>query len=408
MDLSPSQARSGQDPTARIALLGIGHVGRALLDRLAQSRDTAHLGVPRVVAAADSRASYAVSPLRPASGMPGATRRADRLERGAWTLCPLSADPLDAVARLRAHGDGPRIVVDATASAAVAARHARWLAEGLHVVTACKLGQGAGLRRWQAIRSAAARAGTCYGDSATVGAGLPVLRSLRALQAGGDRIIAVAGVLSGSLAWLFDRHDGTRPFAALVREARAAGYTEPDPRVDLSGEDLRRKLLILARVAGVPLRAGDVAVESLVPPGLRDRPPEAVDAGLAMLDAPLHARLEEARRAGARLCMVARLADGRARVGLEVLPPGDPLAGGAGTDNRVAIWSDRYRERPLVLQGPGAGAGVTAAALLDDVRAIQSASAGPAPGRALRGSTPRAPGPALRPTRRSRRSAAAG
>jgi homoserine dehydrogenase len=267
-------------------------------------------------------------------------------------------------------GRGTRIVIDATASEAVAERHAHWLAQGIHVVTACKLGQGTTRARWQAIRAACAAGGTCYGDSATVGAGLPLLRSLRELQAGGDRIHAIAGVLSGSLAWLFHHYDGMRPFSALLRQARDAGYSEPDPRDDLSGEDVRRKLLILARAADVALDSADVAVESLVPPALAGLPADALDAALPALDAPLRARYADAWKDGGKLRFVARLElrDGapRARVGLAALPAEDPLAGGAGTDNRVAIWSDRYRAQPLVIQGPGAGAEVTAAALLDD------------------------------------------
>ena len=122
---------------------------------------------------------------------------------------------------------------------------------GKHVVTANKLGNGGDLARAQAIAEAGAVGSACYGDAATVGAGLPVLRTIRQLVAGGDRIHAIEGVLSGSLAWLFGRYDDGRPFSDLVREARALGFTEPDPRIDLSGDDVRRKLLILARAAGV-------------------------------------------------------------------------------------------------------------------------------------------------------------
>ncbi|HEY4581648.1 MAG TPA: homoserine dehydrogenase, partial [Lysobacter sp.] len=253
-------------------------------------------------------------------------------------------------------------------------RRSSWLAAGVHVVTASKLGQGVGLDRWHAIRAACRSAGTRYGDAATVGAGLPLLRSLRALRDGGDSITGIAGVLSGSMAWLFGEFDGLRPFSGFVRQARDAGYTEPDPREDLSGEDVRRKLLILARAAGFALESDAVHVDSLVPPSLAALDRGGVDGALPMLDDPVRERFAAAYRRGERLRHVARLevVDGRAsaRVGLESLPPDDPLAAGRGTDNRVAIRCDRYDAQPLVIQGPGAGADITAAALLDDVLAI--------------------------------------
>jgi homoserine dehydrogenase len=243
------------------------------------------------------------------------------------------------------------------------------------VVTACKLGQGTALARWRDIQTAQRIGDARYGDSATVGAGLPLLRSIRALQAGGDRIHAIAGVLSGSLAWLFHHYDGLRPFSGFVRQARDAGYTEPDPRDDLSGEDVRRKLLILARAAGVALESDAVAVRPLVPPDLATLPAADVDPALPALDAPLRERYADAYKRGEKLRFIARLQNGQASVGLESLPIDHPLAGGAGTDNRVAIWSDRYRDQPLLIQGPGAGADVTAAALLDDALEIAGRAA---------------------------------
>lgn len=343
-----------QPAPARIALLGTGTVGSAVLSRLA-SWDASPLGRRmQLVHVANSR--HAVSDR---SGLaPG-----EAVQRLALTPQASSIEAVDAAL----HGDGVRVVVDATASEGVAERHAHWLAQGIHVATACKIGQGTSLSRWHAIRAASALGHAGYGDSATVGAGLPLLRSLRELRAGGDRIHAVAGVLSGSLAWLFNQYDGMRPFSALVRQARDAGYTEPDPRDDLSGEDVRRKLLILARAAGVELDADEVDVTSLVPPELAILSKGALDGALPALDAPLRERFAAAYKRGEKLRFIARLQDGRARVGLESLPGDHPLAGGAGTDNRVAIWSDRYHTQPLVIQGPGAGAEVTAAGLLDDV-----------------------------------------
>ena len=351
---------------ARIALLGTGTVGKALLQRLATLSGEPSVQRLRLVHAANSRQALIAN-----HGL-AADDVAQRLTRAT------QASALDQVAIALGHR-ATRIVIDATASDVIAEHHAQWLAQGIHVVTACKLGQGTALARWRAIQAACARGGTQYGDSATVGAGLPLLRSLRELQAGGDAIHAIAGVLSGSLAWLFHHYDGMRPFSTLVRQAREAGYTEPDPREDLSGEDVRRKLLILARASGFALEADAIEVASLVPPELAALAKGDVDAVLPALDTPLRERYAQAYRNGGKLRFIARLerdSNGtvRAGVGLESLPAGHPLAGAAGIDNRVAIWSDRYRDQPLVIQGSGAGAQVTAAALLDDVLRIANAT----------------------------------
>ncbi|QIL19999.1 homoserine dehydrogenase [Thermomonas sp. HDW16] len=343
---------------ARVALLGTGTVGSAVWARLASWADTPLHGRLSLVHVANSR--FAISNH---NGIPADTR--DLL---LWNSPDESS--LDAVDDVLS-GAGTRIVIDATASEVVAERHAQWLAGGIHVVTACKLGQGESLARWRGIQFSRVRGNTHYGDSATVGAGLPLLRTLHELQAGGDRIHAIAGVLSGSLAWLFNHYDGKRRFSTFVRAARDAGYTEPDPRDDLSGADVRRKLLILSRAAGHMLETDSVQVDSLVPPALAALAQDDVDEALPSLDAPLRERYAAAYKNGEKLRFIARLqAGGLATVGLESLAADHPLAGGTGTDNRVAIWSDRYSVQPLVIQGPGAGAGVTAAALLDDALRI--------------------------------------
>jgi homoserine dehydrogenase len=337
-DLARRPSRAAPIP---LVLLGVGNVGGAFLDRLARLQP----GV-RVVAVANSKRT-----VQRAAGIDPADARAELVDGLRTRLAHVDT-------WLPAGG----IVVDATASDAVAAWHPRWLAAGLSVASANKAGAGEGLARWKRIAVHASR----YGDSATVGAGLPLLRTLRALRDGGDRIRGIAGVLSGTLAWLLDRYDGTRSFASLVADAHALGLTEPDPRVDLSGNDVRRKLLILARAAGVALSADDVTVTPLLP--VASAAGKFDPASLAELEEPLRAHWQSARAHGQRLRFVARLrGDGRASVGLEALDADEPLAQGSGCDNRVAVWSCRYRSQPLLIQGPGAGAEVTAAALLDDV-----------------------------------------
>lgn len=367
---------SGQAASlARVALLGTGNVGKAVLARLTDWTGTARGDALALVHAGNSRGA-----LR-GDGLCAGTVRRQLADVAPWAAdagfaaLPGVADALSGAV----HRAGHRIVIDATASEEVAEHHAHWLAQGIHVVTACKLGAGTSLARWHAISAAASHGHAHYGDSATVGAGLPLLRTLRELQGGGDTIHSIAGVLSGSLAWLFNHYDGMQPFSQLVRQARDAGYTEPDPREDLSGEDVRRKILILARAAGVGLEAEAVEVESLVPEVLAGVSREQVVAGLPALDAPLRARFAAARQRGEVLRFVARLDNagygrGKARVGLESLPLDHPLATGAGTDNKLVIWSDRYRDQPLVIQGPGAGAEVTAAGLLDDALRIARSS----------------------------------
>jgi len=344
-----------QAAAARLVLLGTGTVGSAFIARYQALRQR-QLDLPLLHVVANSRIALACgdAPEAVLSRAKEATRQGD---------APAHAEE---TGRLQA-GD---IVVDATASEDIAAEHAHWLARGIHVVTANKLGNGGALVRAQAIQRARGASGAQYGDSATVGAGLPLLRSLRALVAGGDRIHRVEGVLSGSLAWLFNHYDGMRPFSGFVRQAREAGYTEPDPRIDLSGEDVRRKLLILARSSGLALDASQVQVDSLVPEALAALPLEDAVAALEQLDAPLRARWQQAHDNGRVLRFVGRVDGEGAQVGLRELPADHPLAQGAGTDNRVAIHSDRYHRQPLLIQGPGAGAEVTAAALLDDVLRI--------------------------------------
>jgi len=348
-------AEAAPTTTIAIVLLGTGVVGGALLKLL----NTPAAASLRLVGVANSRRQQ-TCPLR----------LAQRGLREQLNSHGDRRDNADLLAALDASGAAARVIIDATASASLAARHAEWLGRGYHVVTANKALAGGDLPGWRALQAAVAGGGR-YGDSATVGAGLPVLSTLRRLRLCGDALLTLEGVFSGSLSWLFNQYDGSRPFSALLREARQLGYTEPDPRSDLSGEDVARKLLIIARHAGFSISSEEVVVESLVPEALRGIDHEAFLARLEELDVPLAARHAEAASRGHALRFMARLNQrGHARVGLVEVAASHPAARLYGTDNQFALSTTRYNTQPLVIQGPGAGPEITAQALLGDVLAL--------------------------------------
>jgi aspartokinase/homoserine dehydrogenase 1 len=354
--------------TISLGVIGSGKVARALLRQLREAiprlREQARLDL-RVRAVANSRGLWL-----------------DELGLG-------DSDWQESLSRSRLAPDLERfaahvhtdhlphaVIVDCSASDAVADRYAEWLARGIHVVTPNKQAGAGPAPRYQAIREARARSGARFRYEATVGAGLPVVQTLRDLLDTGDRLQGIEGILSGTLAWLFNRFDGSQPFSALVREAHALGYTEPDPRDDLSGVDVARKLVILAREAGLDLSLDAVRVESLVPESLAGASAQAFLARLPEADAIMAARLASARDAGKVLRYVARLGhDGTASVGLVPVDREHAFAHLRLTDNIVQFSTHRYADNPLVVQGPGAGPEVTAAGVFADLLRV-SASLG--------------------------------
>lgn len=260
------------------------------------------------------------------------------------------------------------VIVDCSASPDIADHYAAWLAAGIHVVTPNKQAGAGPLARYAAILEAAAASGARFRYEATVGAGLPVISTLRDLIDTGDVVLSVEGIFSGTLAWLFNRFDGSVPFSQLVLEAQALGYTEPDARDDLSGTDVARKLVILAREAGTLLTLEDVEVENLVPEALREGSAADFMGRLGEMDAAFGTRLAAAQAGAKVLRYVAKLdAAGRASVGLVELDAGHAFAHLRLTDNIVQFTTVRYCDNPLIVQGPGAGPEVTAAGVFADL-----------------------------------------
>jgi aspartokinase/homoserine dehydrogenase 1 len=260
------------------------------------------------------------------------------------------------------------VVIDCTASAEVAGGYRDWLSRGIHIVTPNKKANSGTLPYYRSLQEARRAAGTHYLYEATVGAGLPVIQTLRDLRGTGDDITQIEGIFSGTLAYLFNVFDGSESFSSIVRTAKAKGYTEPDPRDDLSGVDVARKLIILGREMGLTLEISDVQIEGLVPEALTKCSVEEFMARLPESDAAMAGAFTDARDKNQVLRYVGRVdAGGRATVGLMRLNAKHAFANIALTDNVVRFVTRRYCDNPLIVQGPGAGPEVTAAGVFSDL-----------------------------------------
>ncbi|MGQ0732681.1 MAG: bifunctional aspartate kinase/homoserine dehydrogenase I [Acidobacteriota bacterium] len=346
--------------TISIGLIGPGLVGSALLEQIASQADRLRQRFNldlRVRGLLDSRRMVL----------------ADReLDLAVWKEALAGGGPAD-LAAFEAHVHAEHlphaVIIDCTASAEVARSYPRWLSHGVHVVTPNKRANSGDWGLYAQLVETCSHTGSHYLIEATVGAGLPVIQTLRDLRETGDEIRQIDGILSGTLSYLFNVWDGSRPFSGLLREARRQGYTEPDPRDDLSGMDVGRKLVILGREMGLRLSLEEVAIESLVPPGMGGGTAEEFLARAEVLDGPMAARLDTARQAGRVLRYVGVL-DARTRratVGLTELDRAHPFANINFTDNVVRYLTARYDRNPLVVQGPGAGPAVTAGGVFADL-----------------------------------------
>ena len=263
------------------------------------------------------------------------------------------------------------VVLDVTASKELATRYVEIAQQGIHLISANKVAGSADSQYYHQVQDAFAKIGRHWLYNATVGAGLPINHTVRDLRESGDDIVALSGIFSGTLSWLFQQFDGSVPFAELVDLAWQQGLTEPDPRSDLDGSDVMRKLVILARESGLDIEPENVKVESLVPAELRDLSLDAFFDQGDILSEILQERLTKAQRNDQVLRYVARLErNGKATVGVEALSREHALANLLPCDNIFAIESKWYKDNPLVIRGPGAGREVTAGAIQSDLNRL--------------------------------------
>ena len=265
------------------------------------------------------------------------------------------------------------VIIDCTASEDIANRYAGWLERGIHVITPNKKASSGPLAYYAELGEKAKQGSAHFLYETTVGAALPIISTLRDLAHTGDEIRSVKGIFSGTLAYLFNVYDGSTPFSEIVRQARESGYTEPDPRDDLSGMDVARKLTILARELGQEIEIGDFPVQNLIPEVLRKGSIDDFLASLSEYDDEMKVLYEKASAEGKKLRYIARLgADGSAAVGLESVDADHPFSNINLTDNIVQFETERYSSNPLVVQGPGAGPEVTAGGVFGDLLRLSS------------------------------------
>jgi aspartokinase/homoserine dehydrogenase 1 len=221
------------------------------------------------------------------------------------------------------------------------------------------------------LQKAASKRNVQFKYETNVGAGLPIISTLRDLTNSGDRILKIEGILSGTLAYIFNNFKAGVAFSDIVAKAKELGLTEPDPRDDLSGRDVKRKIMILAREAGYPIENEDVSLENILPQSCIDA--NTVDDffnALIQQDAHFESLRASAEAEGKVLRMAATLEDGQAKIGLIAVDSAHPFYLLSGSDNMIVFTTERYKERPLVVRGPGAGAEVTAAGIFAEIITI--------------------------------------
>ncbi|MDC9722961.1 MAG: bifunctional aspartate kinase/homoserine dehydrogenase I [Urechidicola sp.] len=341
-------------------VVGVGNVGGKLLEQIHQQQnflvDDQHLDV-RVIAVTNSKKMYFNH-----DGIDLDHWKDELINKGET----LNMDAfLDKVKELNYRNS---IFVDNTANAEISTRYADYLKSSIAVVTCNKIACSSEYEKYQNLKYLSKKYSAPFKFETNVGAGLPIIDTLKNLILSGDKVTKIQAVLSGSLNFIFNNFVGDASFYKIVKEAGAQGYTEPDPRIDLSGVDVMRKILILARESVNILELEDIENDSFLPQASVNA--NSVDDFLSTLEpqsAHFNAIRDAAEEQGCRLKYVAEYDNGKAKVGLQHIPSDHPFYNLDGSDNIVLFFTERYSEQPLIIKGAGAGADVTASGLFADI-----------------------------------------
>lgn len=259
------------------------------------------------------------------------------------------------------------IFVDITASADVVETYPKLLQRSVSVIACNKVAASSEFEKYSRLKNLAREYNANFFFETNVGAGLPVIHTLNDLITSGDKVNRIEAVLSGTLNFVFNNYEGTRKFAEVVQQAQDEGYTEPDPRLDLSGTDVARKILILAREAGYKMEMSDIENTGFLPESCLAGTVEDFYAEMTKQEPHFRKLLDDAAAQGLKLKYIASLNNGKASVGLQTIGPEHNFANLSGKDNAVLFYTNRYADQPLVIKGAGAGADVTAAGVFADI-----------------------------------------
>lgn len=355
-------------------IAGVGTVGSKLIEQISKQRehiaDDLRLNL-RVIGIANSREGLIEPEGIDLNDWKAQLQKPEREQGRSQDLADEAPKPRSTIARFTGsiieRNLRNSIFVDVTASTDVVGTYPDLLKKSISVIACNKVAASGELRQYQELKELAREFNSNFFFETNVGAGLPVIGTLNDLIRSGDRVNRIEAVLSGTLNFVFNNYDGSRNFADVVRQAQDEGYTEPDPRLDLSGTDVARKILILAREAGYKMEMSDVENTAFLPESCLAGTVEDFYAEMEKQEAHFRKLLDDAAAQGLKLKYTASLNNEKASVGLQTIGPEHNFANLSGKDNAVLFFTNRYTDQPLVIKGAGAGADVTAAGVFADI-----------------------------------------